>query len=341
MKKIIVTGGAGFIGSHTCVELYNAGYIPIILDNFINSERFICENINEILGKKVKLVELDCKNYPELLEEFKTEKDIVGIIHFAALKAVGDSVNNPLEYYENNLLSLINLLKLCRELRIENFVFSSSCTVYGEPDKLPVDESEPVKKTTSPYGNTKQVGEEIIEDFINSGVDLKCTSLRYFNPIGAHSSGKIGELPLNKPNNLVPFITQTAIGKYPKLTVFGNDYPTIDGTNIRDYIHVVDLARAHVSAIDFLNSQTEKNYLDYFNLGTGTGNSVLEVIKAFENATGEKLNYEIGPRRKGDVVAVYADSSKANKVLNWKTELSLERALKDAWRWEKNIRNSK
>lgn len=335
MSKILVTGGAGYIGSHTVVELVNAGYEPVIIDDFSNSSKKVLNRLSELTGRDFVSYEVDCKNYNEL-HQILTKENVDGIIHFAAFKAVGESVEKPLDYYENNLVSLINLLRLSSELDIKHFVFSSSCTVYGEPDDLPVNEDFPVLKANSPYGNTKQIGEEIIQDTIISAKNFNAISLRYFNPIGAHPSALIGELPLGKPNNLVPYITQTAIGKYQKLTIFGDDYPTVDGTNVRDYIHVVDLAKAHVKSLDYLKNQNS-GFMEYMNLGTGKGSSVLEVVKSFEKVNEINLNYEIGPRRPGDVVSVYADPRKANKELNWKAELSLEDALRDAWKWEKKI----
>lgn len=339
MKKILVTGGAGYIGSHTVVELHKAGYQPVIIDNFLNSEKSVCLALNKICETEIKVLEADCRDILSIKNGIKDLDEINGIIHFAAFKAVGESVQKPLDYYENNLLSLINLLKLATEFTIPNFVFSSSCTVYGQPKSLPVDESFPILPAESPYGNTKQVGEEIIRDLIRSGADLKCVNLRYFNPIGAHESALIGELPIGVPNNLVPFITQTAAGIREKLVIYGNDYPTPDGTNIRDYIHVVDLASAHVKALNYLENIPESNHIEDFNLGTGHGSSVLEVVNTFEKVTGQALNYEIGKRRTGDVTAVYADVSKAEKILGWKTEKSLADALNDAWKWQKYLMN--
>jgi UDP-glucose 4-epimerase len=339
MKKIIVTGGAGFIGSHTVVELYNAGFMPIIIDNFNNSKKYICDRINQILGAEIPVIEVDCCDYEGMKKSLSEFDNISGIIHFAAYKAVGESVEQPLKYYENNILSLINMLKLSSKLNIPDFVFSSSCTVYGQPETLPVDESAPILPAESPYGNTKQIGEEILRDTINSGQNTRCFSLRYFNPIGAHPGSLIGELPIGKPNNLVPFITQTAAGQREKLTIFGDDYPTEDGTNIRDYIHVVDLSIAHVRALEHLSKMQETQHFDFINLGTGKGSSVLEVVKTFEKVTGVRLNYEIGPRRSGDVIAVYANADKAQEVLGWKTERSLGDALLDAWNWQKTLVN--
>lgn len=339
-KKIIVTGGAGYIGSHTCVELINAGFEPVIIDNFFNSEKFIVDRIEQITGFKPSVIEADCADLNTLSSVVEDLGGLAGIIHFAAYKAVGESTAKPLDYYYNNIASTTAMLKLMEIFSIHNFVFSSSCTVYGQPDVLPVTEESPVKKAESPYGRTKQVCEDVIADFKKANEDLRAVSLRYFNPIGAHPSALIGELPLGIPNNLVPFITQSAIGLRDHLTVFGDDYDTPDGTCIRDYIHVVDLAKAHVAAIKYLIDQ-EKGLYDIFNLGTGQGNSVLEVIKTFEKVVGQNLDYRIGPRRPGDVVKVYADVSKANEQLGWKTGLSLEDALRDAWRWENSLKEKK
>ncbi|MTI20482.1 UDP-glucose 4-epimerase GalE [Fulvivirga sp. RKSG066] len=335
-KNILVTGGAGYIGSHTCVELIKAGYHAIIVDNFSNSEKFVIDRIEELAGKSVELIEGDCADERLLLEKLSKTK-IDGVIHFAAYKAVGESSKDPLKYYTNNLNSTSSILKVMEELKCENLVFSSSCTVYGQPDQLPVTETSPVKPAESPYGRTKQICENIITDFIDAGKKLKALSLRYFNPIGAHPSAKIGELPLGVPNNLVPFITQTAAGIREKLTVFGSDYDTKDGTCIRDYIHVVDLAKAHVKALDYLLKK-EGSLYDAINIGTGEGSSVKEVVDTFEKVNEVKLNYQMGDRRPGDVEKVYADASYAEKVLGWKAELSLEESLKDAWRWQKTLK---
>lgn len=336
MSKILVTGGLGFIGSHTVVELVNAGYEPVIVDNLSNSNPKILDQIGEILGFKPAYYKLDLCYEHEIAELVSKEPELAGIIHFAASKAVGESVHKPLMYYKNNFFSLINLLNAYTGKKL-NFVFSSSCTVYGQPDELPVTEKAPVKKAQSPYGNTKQVAEEILQDVITSGSAYKIISLRYFNPVGAHPSALIGELPIGVPQNLVPFITQTAIGKRQKLTVFGDDYNTPDGSNIRDYIHVVDLAKAHVAALKYMESTSDFIGYDMFNIGTGKGSSVLEVIHAFENTTGVKLNYEIGPRRPGDVEEVWGDVSKAADKLKWKTELNVDDMMLSAWNWEKYI----
>jgi len=335
MKKILVTGGAGFIGSHTVVELHNAGYEPVIIDNYNNSNPGVLEGIKAITGKSFTFYEGDC-NDPTIFKTIFAEHKIDGIIHFAAYKAVGESVANPLKYYYNNIHSLVNLLENMLATKVNNLVFSSSCTVYGQPDKLPVTEDAPVKLAESPYGNTKQVSEEIIKDTCFANKDLRAISLRYFNPIGAHPSAEIGELPLGVPSNLVPFITQTAIGLREKLTVFGNDFNTPDGSCVRDYIHVVDLAKAHVKAFELLDKK-ENGHYDFFNIGTGNGSSVLEVVNTFERISNQKLNYSIGSRRAGDVEKVYAAIDKSSKLLGWKTELSLEKALEDAWRWQKKI----
>lgn len=336
--KILVTGGAGYIGSHAVVELFEAGYEPVIIDNFINSQESVLAGIKSILNKEVTCHRIDCTNTEDLREVFRKEQNIKGVIHFAAYKAVGESVKEPLKYYQNNVGSLLTLLQVMAETKVNSLVFSSSCTVYGIPDQLPVTEQTPVKKANSPYGNTKQICEDILTDLANSGSsDIHTIALRYFNPIGAHASARIGELPLGIPNNLVPFITQVAIGIREKLTIFGTDYDTPDGSNIRDYIHVVDLAKAHVVAIDRL-LQNKAQPIEMFNIGTGRGNSVLEVVNTFEQVSGQKLNYVIGPRRPGDVPAIYADVTKSTQELGFKTELGLEEALASAWQWELNLK---
>jgi UDP-glucose 4-epimerase len=333
--KILVTGGLGFIGSHTVVALQHKGFEVVVLDNLSNSSLKVLEGITNISSKTPEFEKLDLRDKLSLKDFFVMHHDIAGVIHFAASKAVGESVENPLLYYENNIAALTYLLQNLVNLPEQNIIFSSSCTVYGEAEKLPISEDAPVKKATSPYGNTKQIGEEIIRDTCKANDKLKAISLRYFNPIGAHPTAKIGELPLGTPQNLVPFITQTAIGKREQLSVFGRDYPTADGTCIRDYIHVMDLAEAHVFALERLLSSQAKDSYEVFNVGTGVGSSVLEVIKAFESASGENLNYKIVDRRPGDVTAAYAETSKANDVLGWKTKRNLEQALNDAWEWEK------
>jgi len=335
-EKILVTGGAGYIGSHTVVELVQAGYEPVIVDNFSNSEESALQGIAAILGREVPCHRVDCTDAEALRKVFEQEQNIAGVIHFAAYKAVGESVSEPLKYYHNNVGSLVTLLQVMQEFNIFNLVFSSSCTVYGIPEKLPVTEQTPVQKANSPYGNTKKICEEILTDLASSGSSMKSIALRYFNPIGAHPSAKIGELPLGVPSNLVPFITQTAAGIRKELTIFGNDYDTPDGTNVRDYVHVVDLAKAHVVAVERL-LQNKVPDLEFFNVGTGRGNTVLEAVQAFERATGQKLNYKIGPRRAGDVPKIYADVTKATQELGFKTTSTLEEAMKSAWDWQLSL----
>ncbi|MBT8281895.1 MAG: UDP-glucose 4-epimerase GalE [Muriicola sp.] len=336
--KILVTGGLGFIGSHTVVELQNEGYQVVIIDNCSNASEDVLDGITKITGKQPDFEKLDLRNKVDVLDFFSRHKDIDGVIHFAASKAVGESVEKPLLYYENNLSTLVYLLQQLSAKNKAHFIFSSSCTVYGQADEMPITENAPVKPAESPYGNTKQIGEEIIRDSCEVFSNLQAISLRYFNPMGAHPSAEIGELPLGIPQNLVPFITQTGIGMREQLSVFGDDYPTKDGTCIRDYIHVVDLAKAHVVALKrLLEGKNEKNY-EVFNVGTGTGSSVLEVIKSFERVSGEELNYKIVGRRPGDVVSAYADTSRANRVLGWKAESTLDDAMRSAWLWEKKIR---
>ena len=338
--KILVTGGLGFIGSHTAVELQNEGHEVIIVDNLSNSSKDVLDGITAITGKTPIFEEFDLREKAKVQDFFKKHNDIAGVIHFAASKAVGESVENPLLYYENNLGVLVYILQELKKKGEANFIFSSSCTVYGQADQMPITESAPVKPAESPYGNTKQVGEEIIRDVCKVTPELKAIALRYFNPIGAHPSVKLGELPIGVPQNLVPFITQTGIGLRKELSVFGDDYPTEDGTCIRDYIHVVDLAKAHVAALQrLLENKNESNY-EVFNLGTGKGSSVLEVIQSFERVSGEKLNYKIVGRRPGDVIQAYADTTKSNQVLGWKAESSLDDAMKSAWEWEKKVRNA-
>lgn len=338
MKKILVTGGAGYIGSHTVVELAQAGYEPVIVDNFSNSETSVLDGLRAILGRDVTCHRIDCGNAEALHQVFKAEGNIAGVIHFAAFKAVGESVQKPLAYFENNVGSLLTLLEVMKDEGVGSLVFSSSCTVYGIPDQLPVTEATPTKPASSPYGRTKQMCEDIVHD-VSAAADnqLHTILLRYFNPIGAHESAKIGELPLGTPNNLVPFITQTAAGIREKLTIFGNDYDTPDGTNVRDYIHVVDLAKAHIVAVQRLLDRKASDVVETFNVGTGHGNSVLEVVKTFEEASGQKLNYSIGPRRPGDVPAIYADATKAAEVLGFKTTTSLRDSLASAWKWQQAL----
>ncbi|GAA3935025.1 UDP-glucose 4-epimerase GalE [Hymenobacter algoricola] len=335
--KILVTGGAGYIGSHAVVELYEAGYQPVIIDNFSNSQVSVLDGLRAILGVDVPCYRIDCADVAALRDVFQRESDIQGVIHFAASKAVGESVQQPLLYYRNNVGSLLALLTVMEEVGVKSVVFSSSCTVYGVPDKLPVTEQTPTKKATSPYGNTKQMCEDILNDVAAAaGSPLRTILLRYFNPIGAHASARIGELPLGVPNNLVPFITQTAAGIREKLTIYGDVYDTPDGTNIRDYIHVVDLAKAHVVAVRRVLAGSSAT-VETFNVGTGRGNTVLEVVQAFERATGQTLNYVIGPPRAGDVPAIYADATKAASVLGFQTTTSLDDSLASAWQWQQSL----
>ena len=336
--KIVVTGGLGFIGSHTVVELQNEGFEVIAIDNLSNSSIEVLLGIERITSKKPIFENIDLREKTAVQNFFATHTDISGVIHFAASKAVGESVENPLLYYENNISALIYVLQELTKLPSANFIFSSSCTVYGQAEKMPITEDAPIQTAMSPYGNTKQIGEEIITDTSKVSA-LNAILLRYFNPIGAHQSAEIGELPLGIPQNLVPFITQTAIGLREKLSVFGNDYPTPDGTAIRDYIHVVDLAKAHVVALKRLLNQQNLENVEIFNLGTGTGSSVLQVINAFEKVSDQKLKYQIIGRREGDITEAYANTEKANSILGWKTQLSLEEALASAWKWERKIRN--
>lgn len=338
-QTILVTGGTGFIGSHTTVELQQAGYRVVIIDNLSNSKAEVIDGIEKITGTRPDFEQADCCDKQALEAIFAKYKNISGIIHFAASKAVGESVEKPLPYYRNNIGSLLNLLELMPKYDVRGIIFSSSCTVYGQPtpEHLPVTEDAPIQQALSPYGNTKQINEEIIYDYIHSGAPVKAIILRYFNPIGAHPSAYIGELPNGTPNNLIPFVTQTAMGIRKQLRVFGNDYNTPDGTCIRDYIYIVDLAKAHVKAMErVLNQQTDA--IEYFNIGTGKGVSTLEVIKAFEKATGVKLNWTFAPRREGDIEKVWANPEKANRVLGWKTETNLEDTLASAWKWQQRLR---
>tara|TARA_B110000037_G_scaffold9922_1_gene10768 strand:+ start:650 stop:1657 length:1008 start_codon:yes stop_codon:yes gene_type:complete len=332
MKKILVTGGLGFIGSHTVVELQQAGYEVVIIDNLYNSKIEVLDRIISITGIKPSYFNIDLRNKIAVKDFFKTNR-VDGIIHFAASKAVGESVKNPLLYYENNISTLVYLLQEMKEHQLSNFIFSSSCTVYGQANELPITENAPVKPAESPYGNTKQIGEEIIKESCKAN-GLKAIALRYFNPIGAHETAIIGELPLGVPQNLIPFVTETAAGIRKELAVFGDDYPTKDGTAIRDYIHVVDLAKAHIAALERLLSNTNKKDFEVFNVGTGTGSSVLEVIKAFEKVSNTKLNYKIVARREGDITSAYADTTLAKVELGWETEKTLEEALLAAWKWQ-------
>ncbi|MBU1011861.1 MAG: UDP-glucose 4-epimerase GalE [Bacteroidetes bacterium] len=337
--KILVTGGTGYIGSHTCVELQQKGYEVIIVDNLSNSNIKVLDAIEKISGIKPAFENFDLADSQKTVDFFKRNSDIDGIIHFAAFKAVGESVDLPLKYYHNNLFSLVNILQSMKDNGIVNLVFSSSCTVYGQPEKLPVSEDAPIQKAESPYGNTKQISEEIIFDTVKSS-NIKGIALRYFNPIGAHESAIIGELPLGVPNCLMPYITQTAIGTRQQLSVFGDDYNTPDGTAIRDYIHIVDLAKAHVIAVERMVNQKMKKTFEYFNLGTGNGYSVLEVIKSFEKVSGQKLNYKIVGRRAGDVEQVWADTNFANVELGWKAQKTLDEMTLSAWKWEKKLKEN-
>ncbi len=336
--KILVTGGTGFIGSHTTVELQQAGYEVVIIDNLSNSNLDVLDGIERITGKRPEFIEGDCANLNTVEALFEKHPGITGIIDFAASKAVGESVQKPILYYRNNLNILLNLLEIMPKHGVKGFVFSSSCTVYGEPDQNPITESAPIKKATSPYGATKQVGEDIITDVINSGADIKAIILRYFNPIGAHPSGEIGELPNGVPQNLIPYLTQTAIGLRKELSIFGNDYPTPDGSCIRDFINIVDLAKAHVVALERMLNQNETNRLEIFNIGTGEGLSVLQLLNAFETATGVKVPHKIVGRREGDIVQIWANPQKANEVLGWKAQVPIEDTMRSAWNWQKKLR---
>ena len=336
-EKILVTGGTGYIGSHTTVELQKAGYDVVIIDNLSNSNESVIDGIEKITGIRPTFVKGDCTDIETLRKLFKENPGIKGIINFAASKAVGESVQKPLLYYRNNLNTLINLLDLMPEFGVKGIVFSSSCTVYGEPDKNPIDETAPIKPATSPYGNTKQISEEIIEDYVKSGAPIKSILLRYFNPIGAHPTALIGELPLGVPQNLVPYLTQTAAGIRKELTVFGDDYNTPDGSCIRDYIDVVDLAKAHVIAMKRMLENNDTDAVEIFNLGTGRGLSVLELIDAFETATGVPVPHKIGPRRAGDIEKIWADPKKANEVLGWKAEADIKDTMKNAWAWQQHV----
>lgn len=338
-QKILVTGGTGFIGSHTTVELQQAGYEVVIADNLSNSKIEVLDGIEKITGIRPSFEQIDLCNFEETESLFKKHKDIEGIIHFAASKAVGESVEKPLLYYRNNITSLINLLQLMPQYGVKGIIFSSSCTVYGQPseENLPVTENAPIQTALSPYGNTKQINEEIIRDYIHSGADIKSIILRYFNPIGAHPSAFIGELPNGVPNNLIPYVTQTAMGLRKELIIFGNDYNTPDGTCIRDYIYVVDLAKAHVAAMKHVLKQ-DASKLEYFNIGTGHGESTLEIIEGFEKVTGVKLNWRYGPRREGDIEQVWGNVDKANKVLGWKADTPIDEVLASAWKWQKKLR---
>lgn len=337
--KILVTGGLGFIGSHTVVELQNEGFEVVIIDNLSNSSEDVLKGIAAITGKAPVFEKLDLREKTAVQDFFKRHSDVAGVIHFAASKAVGESVKDPLLYYENNINTLIYLLQELQQKQDAHFIFSSSCTVYGQAETMPITESAAIQPAMSPYGNTKQIGEEIIAD-VTKVSGINAILLRYFNPIGSHPSTEIGELPIGVPQNLVPFITQTGIGLRKELSIYGDDYPTPDGTCVRDYIHVVDLAKAHVIALQRLVNKKNLDKIEIFNLGTGTGSSVLEVIKAFENVSGQKLSYKIVDRREGDVISAYANTEKANSILGWKTQSTLEEGMASAWKWEQKVRNN-
>ena len=334
--RILVTGGLGYIGSHTVVELIQNKFDVIIIDNLSNSELFILDNIKNITGIKPIFYNIDLVDFDKLNKIFISHK-IDGVIHFAAFKSVSESVKNPLKYYENNLISLLNILKSMKENNVSNIVFSSSCTVYGQPDKLPVSESSPFKNAESPYAKTKQISEHIIKDFTNSHNKISSVSLRYFNPIGAHESGLIGELPMGVPDNLIPYLTQTAAGLKEELSVFGKDYNTHDGTAIRDYIHVEDLAKAHLKAFNFLDESEDRNNYEFFNVGTGIGYSVLDIINSFENINNLKLKYSFKDRRDGDIEEIYSDVIKSKKILKWESKRSLDDMMSSSWKWQKNL----
>jgi UDP-glucose 4-epimerase len=336
--KVLVTGGLGFIGSHTVVELQNVGFEPVIIDNLSNSSIEVLERITNITGKKPLFEQMDLRDKTSVQNFFKKHSDVSGVIHFAASKAVGESVENPLLYYENNINALVYILQELQQKEEAHFIFSSSCTVYGQAEKMPITEDASVQPAMSPYGNTKQIGEEIISDVVKVS-NINSILLRYFNPIGAHPTAEIGELPIGVPQNLVPFITQTGIGLRQELSVYGDDYPTPDGTAVRDYIHVVDLAKAHVVALQRLIEKKNVSKIETFNLGTGTGSSVLEVITAFEKVSGKKLPYKIVGRREGDITSAYANTEKANNLLGWKAQSTLEESLASAWKWEQKIRS--
>jgi UDP-glucose 4-epimerase len=339
-KRVLVTGGTGYIGSHTTVELLEAGYDVVIVDNLSNSERSVLKGIGKITGKRVPFHKVDCRNLAALRRVF-VRYDFDAVIHFAASKAVGESVEQPLMYYQNNLVSLMNILQLMRENEVRNLVFSSSCTVYGQAEKLPVSEQTPRREATSPYGNTKHMCEDIIRDSVTAYPEINAIALRYFNPIGAHPSAEIGELPRGVPNNLIPFVTQTAAGIRPMLSVFGDDYNTPDGSCIRDYINVTDLAKAHVVAVGRMTEGRMKQSFEVFNIGTGRGVSTLEVVRTFEKVNHLKLNYKIVGRRAGDIEAVWADPTYANEELGWKAEKSLDETLQSAWNWQKHLGKKK
>ena len=337
-NKIVLTGGCGFIGSHTCVELQNAGYDVVIFDNLSNSEASVVDGIERITGKRPAFYQIDCTNKGDVYQAFQKEGPIAGVIHFAASKAVGESVQKPLLYYRNNLSSLMNMMEAAADFHLKGFVFSSSCTVYGEPDQSPVDENAPIKPATSPYGNTKQIAEEIIKDYLHTGVGFNAIILRYFNPIGAHPTAEIGELPRGVPQNLLPYVCQTAMGIRKELNVFGDDYNTPDGSCIRDYIDVTDLAKAHVCALDRMVQGKSEDKIEYYNLGTGNGVSVLELVNTFMEATGVNVPYVIKGRREGDIEKIWGNPGRANAVLGWKAQVPLKETLANAWRWQTRLR---
>lgn len=337
-NKIVLTGGCGFIGSHTCVELQNAGYDVVIFDNLSNSEASVIDGIEKITGIRPSFYQIDCTDKGAVYQAFQKEGPIAGVIHFAASKAVGESVHKPILYYRNNLTSLMNMLEAAQDFHLKGFVFSSSCTVYGEPDNVPVDESAPIKPATSPYGNTKQIAEEIIQDYEHTGVDFNSIILRYFNPVGAHPSAEIGELPRGVPQNLLPYVCQAAMGIRKELSVFGDDYNTPDGSCVRDYIDVIDLARAHVCALNRMVEGKSAEKVEYYNLGTGHGVSVFELVNTFMEATGVKVPYKVVGRREGDIERIYGNPSHANEVLGWKAEVPLKETLANAWRWQEKLR---
>jgi len=336
VKKVLVTGGAGYIGSHTSVALAAAGYQPVVVDNFCASDRRLLPRMRELMGRDFSVHELDCRDREGLARVFEREAPLFGVIHFAAHKSVGVSVKQPREYYDNNVGSLIALLSVLERARLP-LVFSSSCTVYGQPEQLPVSEQSPIRPAASPYGRTKQICEDLLTDVVASGGSLRAVSLRYFNPIGAHPSGKLGELPLGKPETLAPYITQTAAGQREELVVFGKDYPTVDGTCVRDYLHICDLASAHVAAFAWLERQSSGSFHEIFNVGTGQGVSVLEAIRAFEEVTGVAVRHRFGPRRAGDAAEVYASVDKARRELGWQAQLGVRDALRDAWNWQQSL----
>ena len=341
MKKILVTGGCGYIGTHTIVDLIENGYDVISADNLSRSNPSMLDGVQKITGKKIKNYNVDLCHFEDTCAVFQENADIAGIIHFAAYKAVGESVENPLLYYSNNLNSLINILRCAKEFKVPNFVFSSSCTVYGNPDVIPVTEESPLQKAASPYGSTKQMSEDIVQQALHTGAGMKAVLLRYFNPAGAHPSCEIGELPIGKPQNLVPAITQTAIGKLPQMNVWGNDYDTRDGSCLRDYIHVCDIAHAHTLALKRLETGKPESACEIFNLGSGAGTTVLEMINTFEAVSGTRLNYKIGPRRAGDAVAIYANNDKAKRLLGWDLKYDINDIMHTAWQWENRLKDEK